>query len=180
MKAHADIVNKAGPNSVGHLFEQLARSARTLNTVVAFATKAGVDSVLPHIRRIAERGPVCITVGLYQGVTEPAALRASAKAKKAMNGRLTVQIARIPNLHRKMYMFGLPKQTALFVGSSNLSTEGLWSEGEFNVLLHLPGHPRLTRYLPEFSKGNKAVVELTSQLISGIRALSPPATAWRQ
>jgi len=166
MTVRADLVNNVGPNTVESVFRELARSAQTLHAVVAFATKAGVDAVLPHIRRIAERGHVSITVGLYQGVTEPSALRALATAKKAMSGRLTVTIARAPNLHRKVYVFGLAKQTALLVGSSNLSAEGLCSEGELNVLLRLLGHPDLLRYVPELAEGNKATTPLTPQLIS--------------
>jgi hypothetical protein len=167
MNVRADIVNNTGPNTVESVFRELARSARTLQAVVAFATKAGVDAVLPHIRRIAERGRVSITVGLYQGVTEPAALRALARAAKTLDGRLTVRIARLPNLHRKVYVFGLAQRTAVLVGSSNLTSEGLSSDGEFNVLLHLPGrYPNLLRYLPELAQGSKATVPLTRQLIS--------------
>ena len=162
----ADLVNNVGPNTVESVFRELANSAKTLRAVVAFATKAGVDAVMPHIRRIAERGHASITVGLYQGVTEPAALRALAKARKEMNGRLTVSVATSPNLHRKVYVFTLAKQTALLVGSSNLSVEGLCSEGECNVLLRLPGSPNLRQYVPELADGNEAAIPLTPQLIS--------------
>jgi hypothetical protein len=56
MKTNANLVNNVGPNTVENVFMQLARTAKTLQTVVAFATKAGVDAVLPYIRKIAERG----------------------------------------------------------------------------------------------------------------------------
>jgi len=161
-----DLVNNVGPNTVESVFRELASSASTLRAVVAFATKAGVDAVMPHIRRIAERGHASITVGLYQGVTEPAALRALAKARKEMNGRLTVKVATSANLHRKVYVFTLPKQTALLVGSSNLSTEGLCSDGECNVLLRLAGSPNLRRYVPELAEEGEATISLTRQLIS--------------
>jgi len=162
----ADLVNNVGPNTVESVFREFGNSARTLRAVVAFATKAGVDAVMPYVRQIAERGHASITVGLYQGVTEPAALRALAKARKGMSGRLTVSVANSPNLHRKVYVFNLPKQTALLVGSSNLSAEGLWSEGECNVLLRLPGSPNLRTYVPELAEGTKAVKPLTPDLIS--------------
>jgi HKD family nuclease len=162
----ADFVNNVGPNTVESVFRELAKSARSLRTVVAFATKAGVDAVMPYIRQIAERGHASITVGLYQGVTEPAALRALAKARKEMSGRLTVSIANSPNLHRKVYVFNLPRQTALLVGSSNLSAEGLCSEGECNVLFRLPGSPDLRTYVPELAEGTKAAQPLTPDLIS--------------
>lgn len=148
------------------VLREFARSALSFQAVVAFATKAGVEAALPHIRKIAERGHASITVGLYQGITEPSALRALAKAKKAMNGRLDVRISRVPNLHRKVYVFGLAKQAALLVGSSNLSIEGLYSEGEFNILIRLPSAREILRYLPELADRNDATLPLTPQLIS--------------
>lgn len=162
----AEIVNNVGPNTVENVFREFAKSARSLHAVVAFATKAGVDAVMPYIRQIAQHGHAAITVGLYQGVTEPAALRALAKARKEMSGRLTVSVGNTPNLHRKVYVFRLPKYTALLVGSSNLSTEGLQSDGECNVLLRLPGSPNLRTYVPELMEGAKASKPLTPDLTS--------------
>ena len=104
--------------TVENVFQESAKSARSLDEVVAFATKAGVDAVMPYIRQIAERGQASITVGLYQGVTEPAALRALAKARKELSGRLKINVATTPNLHRKVYVFRFPKSTTVLVGSA--------------------------------------------------------------
>jgi hypothetical protein len=171
-------VNNIGPNTVENVFRGFAKSARNLHAVVAFATKAGVDAVMPYVRQVAQRGHAAITVGLYQGVTEPAALRALAKARKEMSGRLTVNVGNTPNLHRKVYIFRLPKSTALLVGSSNLSAEGLYSDGECNLLLRLPGSPNLRAYVPELNEGATASRTLTPDLISRYefaRKVSQPA-----
>src|SRR5688572_9174211 len=94
-------VNNAGPNTVEGVFRELSRTARSLRAVTAFATTPGVNAVLPYIRRIAERGHVSITVGFYHGVTDPSALRVLYKAARATRGKLIVNVATMPNLHRK-------------------------------------------------------------------------------
>ena len=162
----ADLVNNVGPNTMEAMFRESAKSARTLQAVVAFATEAGVNAVLPYILQIAQRGHASITVGLYQGITEPAALRALAKARKAMSGSLTINVATSPNLHRKVYIFRHPTHTLLLIGSSNLSSEGLASPGECNVLLRVPGSPNFRAFIPELVDSSDATRPLTQDLIS--------------
>src|SRR5689334_16976013 len=120
-----EYVNNEGPNTVKGIVRRLAASAKSLDAVSAFATSAGVNAVLPYLRQIAERGSVRLTVGLYQGITEPAALRALRGAAKAYPGRFAVSVAKNLKLHRKVYAFGFPGKTMLLVGSSNLTDDGL-------------------------------------------------------
>ena len=164
-----EFINNEGPNSVEAVFKRLSASAISLEAVSAFATRAGVDAILPYIRRIAERGRVFLAVGLYQGITEPSALRSLRKAAKAYPGRLVIAVAKNPSLHRKLYAFRLRQKTLLLVGSSNLTSDGLQSDGEFNVLVQLPGVGRsgqiFRRHVRELAD-KSATLPLTPQLIS--------------
>jgi len=53
-------------------------------------------------------------------------------------GQLSVRLARESGFHRKIYLIRKPRSGSLFVGSSNLTADGLFSGGEFNLRLTLP------------------------------------------
>lgn len=169
MAAVIDFVDNVGPNTVEAAIKGLCKGARQVDVVVAFATKRGVEAILPSLSRVAANGRVRVVVGFYQGVTEPAALRALMRAARDSGGRLSALVARNPKLHRKVYAFKAPRRVTVLAGSSDLTRDGLLSEGESNVLLSFPARPdpmvMLARAVPEL-RNPRASKPLTPQLIS--------------
>jgi hypothetical protein len=65
--------------------------------------------------------------------TEAAALRKLLTLQKRSGGSLEVKIARNSRFHWKVYLFTNEGHSAAYVGSSNLTGDGLGAEGEFNL-----------------------------------------------
>jgi len=82
-----------------------------------------------------ERGgfKVKLLVGLYNGHTEAAALRRLLSLQKRAGSCLEVKVARNPRFHWKVYLFNTERHFTVYVGSSNLTRDGLGTEGEFNL-----------------------------------------------
>lgn len=129
-----EIIDNNGPNTLQRALRTLLRSASDVRLQVAFTTFAGVNSILSALQRAARHGPVRIITGLYQCVTEPAALRLLLRAAQASNGRLQIRLSADTKLHAKLYMIRRNDKVYCVIGSSNLSVEGLSSRGKLNLL----------------------------------------------
>jgi HKD family nuclease len=129
-----EIIDNNGPNSLQRALRTLLRSASDVRLQVAFASFAGVNSILSALQRAASQGPVRIITGLYQFVTEPAALRLLMRAAEASNGRIQIRLSADTKLHAKLYIIHGNDRVYCVIGSSNLSAEGLSSSGELNLL----------------------------------------------
>ncbi len=76
-----------------------------------------------------------LLVGLYNGHTEAGALRRLIDLQKRSGGSLEVRISKNPRFHWKVYAFESTRRMAAYVGSSNLTSDGLSAEGEVNIRL---------------------------------------------
>jgi HKD family nuclease len=128
-------IDNRGPNTLKRALRVNLRSAVEVRLQVAFSTRAGVLELLSSLLGTANHGSVRIMTGLYEGFTEPAALRLLADAERKTRGRLQVRICREPRFHRKLYLIRSPKRGTSIVGSSNLTTEGLTKPDELNLLV---------------------------------------------
>ncbi len=133
-----ELIENRGPNTLLSTFRGLLGKAGVLDAQAAFASAAGVGTLLPYLRKAAARGKVRIVTGLYQAVTEPSALRLLLTAQRQTKGRLEARLARDPRFHRKLYLIRDGKACCVISGSSNLTAEGLKSAGEFNLLVRFP------------------------------------------
>jgi len=141
-----EVIENIGPNNLRDYLKGRLTKTSQVDIAVAFATKAGVDEVLPYLRRVASKGRVRIIVGLYQQVTEPEALRSLLRAQKQTEGRLVVHLSKESKFHTKLYLLKKSSGATVITGSSNLTKEGLTSGGELNVVLSLQnGSPALHR-----------------------------------
>jgi HKD family nuclease len=86
-------------------------------------------------------------VGLYQDVTEPDALRQLLRAQDETERRLAVRISRNSRFHSKLYLIHTHRTVAVLIGSSNLSIEGLSSDGELIASLSLPATTAAARQI---------------------------------
>lgn len=130
-------VDNAGPNTLLAFLLQAIRGSTSVDAAVAFVTTAGLDATL-HLLKNVTTGRVRFLTGLYQGVTEPEALRVLHRVQAETAGRVSVRLSRDPHFHWKAYfVIGKARATAV-IGSSNLTREGLCTSGEFNVVVTMP------------------------------------------
>ncbi len=142
-----ELIDNRGPNTLLSTLRTLLGKAAGVDIQVAFASAQGVGLLLPSLKQAAVRGQIRIVTGLYQAVTEPAALWLLLKAQQQSNGRLAARLARDLRFHRKLYVLRDGTTCYVISGSSNLTDEGLKSTGEFNLLARLPGTARQTQQL---------------------------------
>src|SRR5438128_1754702 len=120
-----ELIDNNGPNTLVSTLRTLLGSSGVVDIQVAFASADGVGALLPYLQRAAARGRVRIVTGLYQHVTEPAALWLLLKAQQQLNGRLQARLARDLRFHRKLYLLVNGKECFVISGSSNMTSEGL-------------------------------------------------------
>jgi HKD family nuclease len=101
----------------------------------ASLTRAGLHGLERALANGRKSPKIKLLVGLYNGHTEAAALRKLLTLQKRTGASLEVRIARNSRFHWKLYMFSGPGRLVAYVGSSNLTGDGLGTEGEFNLRL---------------------------------------------
>jgi HKD family nuclease len=124
-------------NTLASFLQHAAKDANALDWASAFITNAGLNSSLYLLRAAAKKGKVRILTGLYQGFTEPAALRSLLAAQASLKGNLEVRVSTDQHFHWKAYFVFVKKTAHVVVGSSNLTSDGLFTSGEFNVALSM-------------------------------------------
>jgi HKD family nuclease len=130
-------IENNGPNTLVSYLRNAGRVAAQIDIAVAFITNAGLGSVFHVLKRTSARGQVHLLTGLYQGFTEPRALRSLLREQQTSDGRFLVRLSDDPHFHWKAY-FLMGKTTAnVIVGSSNLTDDGLRQTGEFNAVLSM-------------------------------------------
>lgn len=125
-------------NTLAAFLQATAKGASALDWASAFLTNAGLESVLYLLTAAAKKGKVRVLTGLYQGFTEPAALRTLLKAQSESRGRLEVRISKEEHFHWKAYFVFGKRTDYVVLGSSNLTGDGLSASGEFNLTLSMP------------------------------------------
>lgn len=137
-KTAIDVVENSGPDNLRDLLKQRLAQSSVAHIAVAFVTQSGLDDLLQSLRQVAAHGKVSLLTGLYQSVTEPQALRTLLTVQEETRGNFSVSLSREPKFHRKVYLlYGKGRATAI-VGSSNLTSDGLRSGGELNLVVSLP------------------------------------------
>lgn len=130
-----EFIENVGPNSVLSNLRRMTKSASRVDIAVAFISASGLNQLLPSLLRVASRGEVRILTGLYQGITDPRALRTLLRIQRQTRGCLSVRVSRESKFHRKLYIVRAGGRVKAVVGSSNLTSDGLSSGGELNVYL---------------------------------------------
>jgi HKD family nuclease len=146
----------------------------------AFVTPAalkGMETALRQRRSLKLR----ILVGLYQRFTPPQALAKLLSLRKEFPGRLSVRVARNIRFHWKLYAFRNGGARIFFVGSANLTKDGMTAEGELCVKITAAARDTISKSLKsEFDKlwqDDEESFELDGALLSKYqRAARPPVT----
>lgn len=135
-KSHSfQFIENVGPNSLINNLRQMTKGANRVDIAVAFISSSGLHQLLPSLQQVAAHGEVRILTGLYQGITDPRALRTLLRVQEQTRERLSVRISRESKFHRKLYMVRAGSRVRAVVGSSNLTNDGLSSGGELNVYI---------------------------------------------
>ena len=124
------LITNRGPNTLQHRLNADLRQAQRADLAVAFVSVTGLERVLTGLRQVANQGKVRIVAGLYQDVTEPEALRKLLRVSNEYGGTFSVRIARNRKFHTKLYLLTSKAKVTALIGSSNLSSDGLLSDGE--------------------------------------------------
>jgi HKD family nuclease len=127
-----DVVDNSGVSSMAGELENCFKKFNVARIATASLTRGGLAELSKAIA-IKPSLRVKLLVGLYNGHTESAALRRLLALQKTTGGRLEVKIARNPRFHWKVYIFSGHRRQIGYVGSSNLTKDGLGTEGELNV-----------------------------------------------
>jgi len=98
------LIENSGQNNLRDYLNGVLCRADRIDIAVAFITQAGLTEILQALRQVAGRGQVRILTGLYQGFTEPEALRMLLRVQDQTEGRLSVRLSTEPNFHRKLYL----------------------------------------------------------------------------
>lgn len=93
-RAVVEFITNRGPNTLEAVLQRILPKCVAADLQVAFCSRAGVERILPSARKAAIHGRVRLLTGLYQGITEPAALRLLLQAQDASGGRFAVRISR--------------------------------------------------------------------------------------
>jgi len=107
---------------------------------VSFIQQKGLIKLFESLREILNReGKITIFTSGYLRITEPKALSDLLAASKLYNPLLKIFFNPADRFHSKYFLFEKPQNRySLFLGSSNISAEGLAEIGELNI--HIRGY----------------------------------------
>jgi HKD family nuclease len=128
------VIDNRGPNTLRDYLSAALRNAREVRIAVAFVTNSGLDAIETALTRAARSGTVRFLTGLYEGFTEPAALRSLVRRSNQHGHRFQVRLSTRPKFHPKLYLIEHAKSATAISGSSNLTADGLSGEGEYNIV----------------------------------------------
>jgi HKD family nuclease len=111
-----------------------AKDAESAIVAVSFIQRSGMKHLFQRLRPLLDRDrPVTIFTSGYLGITDPLALEdllRLTKLYKSLKAFFNLE----ERFHSKFLLFDKPRSSyALFLGSSNISVEGLAATGELNV-----------------------------------------------
>lgn len=131
-----DVIDNSGATSmIAELRKELDTCWRA-RLATASLTRGGIRFIEEALCEVRSNLKIQLLVGLYNGHTEAAALRRLLNLQKRFGDHLEVRIANIGRFHWKTYLFDNKSGATAFVGSSNLTNDGLSAEGEFNIRLN--------------------------------------------
>jgi HKD family nuclease len=144
-----DVVdNEAQSSMIAALRKELA-TATMARLATASLTRNGIKFIEEALNGNRKTLRVRLLIGLYNGQTEPAALRRLLRLVNSFGEHLEVKIAENPRFHWKAYIFTGRKGVTAFIGSSNLTADGLDAEGEINLRIAAISGSSVSRHIIE-------------------------------
>lgn len=134
MKVEA--IPNQGPASMAPELDLSLNWANEVDIASAFVTPGAlrrIESALSKARKEKRPLKVRLIFGLYQRFTPPQALSKMLGLQKAYPGKFFARCARNNRFHWKLYAFRRGSARRFYVGSSNLTEDGLAASGELSV-----------------------------------------------
>ncbi len=124
------IENKHTNNNFSTLLREALAVADSIELAVAFLSYSGLKEggILNFIKNKEKR--VRVLTSTRDGITEPKALRKLIKRKN-----VELRLSLDNNFHSKLYIITTRKGKIIFIGSSNLTKNGLSADGELNIMV---------------------------------------------
>jgi HKD family nuclease len=133
-----EIVPNRGPASMGAELVRALAWAECADIASAFVTRDGLDVIrqaLEEARRGRRRLIVRLVVGLRDRFTPRGALSMCLALEKKYRGRFLVRYARNKRFHWKLFALRKGKARRVYIGSANLTGDGLSASGELSAKL---------------------------------------------
>lgn len=171
---HVDVVDNCGVTRMAAELAEQLENCTIAKMATASLTKDGVTAIQNAISPQRSGIRVKLLVGLYNGHTEAASLRKLLSLQKRAGACLEVRVARNPRFHWKVYLFNRHQRVTAYVGSSNLTRDGLATEGEFNLRISgVTGEKALRNISETFDRTwRKDSVPLTEKLSDNFAPVS--------
>ncbi len=164
--------NSVGKNLVTFLADKAFHS---FTAITAFSRLAGVNGLSVHIEKAKNHlSSITIITGVNQRGTTKEALEAILKLN--INAYIFYAPKPFPIFHSKIYLFEGEQKSKLIIGSSNLTSTGLYSNIETSVLLSVDNSTKEDRnvidQLKKYFKGifdfnDPNLQKITPELIEG-------------
>lgn len=138
-------IDNTGPNTLAAFLLERGPGCDRIDLAVAFVTASGLEQVLHLLKLVAAKGRVRILTGLYQGFTDPKALRTLLREQRDTADRLSARVSTDAHFHWKAYLLAKRAAATVVVGSSNLTADGLGETGELNLTLLVPAASKAFR-----------------------------------
>jgi len=182
-----EVIPNRGVASMAPEIERGLGWAREADIVTAFVTPAPLrrlESALGRARTQRRPFKIRALVGLYQCFTPPTALAKLINLRKRFPGKLYVRVARNKRFHWKLYAFRNGGERRFFVGSANLTQDGMTAEGELCVKITAAARDAISKSLEaEFDRlwqDKKKSVTLDNLLLGEYRKVARPAQRYTE
>jgi len=130
-----DVIDNCGATSMIAELRKELETCRCARMATASLTRSGIGFIEEALHEGPSTLRIRLLVGLYNGHTESAALRQLLGLQRKHGQKIEIRIAENQRFHWKTYLFESRGRFTAFVGSSNLTKDGLGLEGEFNIRL---------------------------------------------
>jgi HKD family nuclease len=137
-----------------------------------YLTLTGVKHLQPALKQALGRGGVSVKVltGIKDNFTEGEALAYLLRLRSQYPDRLSIRLSRNTRFHAKCYLFGIGDVSKVVIGSANLTSAGMSTDGELSVQLEGKWqNPSLLRFWGWFQRQFRSATELDERLLEAYR-----------
>jgi HKD family nuclease len=128
-----DVIDNDGSTMMVAELRKELENCTSARLATASLTRGGIKFIENTLNTGRKSLHIKLLIGLYNGHTESAALRRLLRIQKHFGEKLEIRISRNKRFHWKTYLFARRSRVTAFVGSSNLTNDGLGKGGEFNI-----------------------------------------------
>lgn len=151
-----EVLPNVGPASMVSELTNGMEWATNLDIASAFVTTAALERLELALIRAQKAGrnlTIRLLVGLYQRFTSAATIAKAVRMQQSYPEQFSIRIARNQRFHWKLYTFRRGHSRRLYVGSANLTEDGLRASGELCVKITAQDRDQVSKTLAaEFTR----------------------------